>query len=119
MVEQSVRKGKQMKSAERGGGGARRLEKPYRAIESFTEQQFLRSKRAHLVAARIDAGGIVRARMEEEDGTFRRGVNVGHEAVKVESVGLAVEVLVLAHLQTRELHDRDLPYRDRTAGRQL
>lgn len=47
----------------------------------------------------VDAGGVVRARVEQEHGPLGRGLDVGDQALKVEADGVLVVVAVLLDLQ--------------------
>jgi hypothetical protein len=58
-----------------------------------------------LGVGRVDAGRVVRARVEEDDGALGRGRNVGLHAGKVEADRLLVEVAVLLDLEARVARD--------------
>ena len=62
----------------------------------------------HCSARRVDAGRVVRARVQQEDRAVERRLDVRREAVDVEAVRLAVEVAVALHLQPGVAHDRDV-----------
>jgi hypothetical protein len=60
---------------------------------------------APLVLGRVNAGGVVSASVEQDDAVGGSGLEVGNQALKVETNGVLVVVTVLLDFESRVLED--------------